>query len=60
MSVVTKRFTLEECLNYDDGTDYQYELVAGELVKMPPKIPQNSMITRYLFTGVLKFVPLTD
>lgn len=38
MTAITgKRLTLEEYLKYDDGTDNQYELVAGELVEMPPE-----------------------
>jgi Uma2 family endonuclease len=31
---VTKRYTFEEYLAYDDGTDTSYELVNGELVAM--------------------------
>lgn len=56
MTVVTKRFTLEEYLGYDDNTDTQYELVAAELVAIPPESPQNSMIARYLLAEFLKFV----
>ena len=58
MNVVTKRFTLEEYLSYNDNTDTQYELVAGELVAIPPESPQNSMIARYLLAEFLKFVPI--
>jgi Uma2 family endonuclease len=54
----THRLTLEEYLNYDDGTDTPYELVAGELVVMPPESPQNSMIARYLLVQLLQAVPL--
>jgi Uma2 family endonuclease len=57
MTTTTQRLTLEEYLNYDDGTDTQYELVAGELVIMPPESPQNSMIARYLLVQLLQFVP---
>jgi len=31
--------TWDEYLAYDDGTDTRYELVAGELVEMPPESP---------------------
>jgi Uma2 family endonuclease len=34
MTVIAQRFTLEEYLCYDDGTDNIYELVKGELVSM--------------------------
>jgi Uma2 family endonuclease len=37
----TKLMTLEEYLNYDDGTDTLCELVNGELVPMPPESYQN-------------------
>jgi Uma2 family endonuclease len=58
MTTTTHRLTLEEYLNYDDGTDTPYELVAGELVVMPPKSSQNSMIARYLLVQLLQAVPL--
>jgi Uma2 family endonuclease len=34
MSIATQRFTLEEYLAYDDGSDARYELVNGELLPM--------------------------
>jgi Uma2 family endonuclease len=37
----TKLMTLEEYLNYDDGTDTLYELVNGKLIPMPPESYQN-------------------
>jgi Uma2 family endonuclease len=58
MTTTTKRLTLEQYLNYDDGTDTQYELVAGELVVMPPESPQNSIIARYLLAQLLQVVPI--
>lgn len=30
------KITLQEHLNYDDGTETQYEWVNGELLVMPP------------------------
>jgi Uma2 family endonuclease len=57
MTTTTHRLTLEEYLNYDDGTDTPYELVAGELVVMPPESPQNSMIARHLLVQLLQAVP---
>ncbi|GAA6617261.1 Uma2 family endonuclease [Scytonema sp. NUACC26] len=58
MNVTNKRLTLEEYLNYDDGTDAQYELVAGELIAMPPESPYNSTIALYLLAEFLKLVPI--
>jgi Uma2 family endonuclease len=45
MIVATKLMSLEEYLNYDDGTDDIYELVNGELVLMPPESYQNQQIS---------------
>ncbi|NJR51714.1 MAG: Uma2 family endonuclease [Leptolyngbyaceae cyanobacterium CSU_1_3] len=40
--------TIEEYLDYDDGTDTRYELVNGELVALPPEHPINSTIATVL------------
>ncbi|PSB08966.1 hypothetical protein C7B76_25865 [filamentous cyanobacterium CCP2] len=48
MSVVPKIMTLEEYLNYDDGTEKFYELVNGELVEMPPESELNRRIAMFL------------
>ncbi|RCJ38777.1 hypothetical protein A6770_12805 [Nostoc minutum NIES-26] len=58
-AITNKQLTLEEYLKYDDGTDSQYELVAGELVAMPPESPQNIQISLFLLVNFLKFVPIT-
>lgn len=58
MNLATKRLTLEEYLTYDDGTDKQYELVAGELVEMPAESPLNVQIALFLLSHLLQFVPL--
>ncbi|MCG8361995.1 MAG: Uma2 family endonuclease, partial [Pseudanabaenales cyanobacterium] len=34
MAIATQRLTLDDYLNYDDGSDTTYELVNGELVPM--------------------------
>lgn len=57
-AIIGKYLTLEEYLNYDDGTDNQYELVAGELVAMPPESPKNVQISLFLLVNFLKFVPI--
>lgn len=41
MIVATKLISLEEYLEYDDGTDNIYELVNGELVLIPSESHQN-------------------
>ena len=49
MTQAKPRFkTFEEYLDYDDGTDRRYELVAGELVEVAPESPINAMIARFL------------
>ncbi|MBD2597570.1 hypothetical protein BCD64_14960 [Nostoc sp. MBR 210] len=57
-STTSKKLTLEEYLKYEDRTDHQYELVAGELVKMPPESPKNVQIALFLLVNFLKFVPV--
>jgi len=58
MTTTTKKFTLEEYLAYDDGTDTQYELVDGELVEMAPETRGNSRIALYLSLEFIKLIPL--
>jgi Uma2 family endonuclease len=43
-----QRMTLEEYLNYDDGTETRYELVDGILVEMPTESPLNNTIALFL------------
>ncbi|WP_392477694.1 Uma2 family endonuclease [Nostoc sp. C110] len=57
-AIIGKHLRLEEYLNYDDGTDNQYELVAGELIFMPPESPKNVQISLFLLVNFLKFVPV--
>ena len=56
MTTISKRLTLEEYLAYDDGIDFRYELVAGELVEMPPESPQNAEIAIYLLLAFAQFI----
>ncbi|QIR36333.1 Uma2 family endonuclease [Tolypothrix sp. PCC 7910] len=58
MTTATKKLTLEEYLAYNDGTDTKYELVDGELVEMPPESDKNNLISLYLLSIFLKFVPI--
>jgi Uma2 family endonuclease len=54
MTIATKPITLEEYLNYDDGTDTRYELVDGKLIAMPPESDCNSRIASFLFAYFLQ------
>ena len=60
MSVTTTPMTLEDYLNYDDGTDTRYELVNGELVAMPPESRLNVKIAIFLLSQFLKLGILED
>ena len=60
MTAITKKLTFEEYLSHNDETEKNYEFVAGELIVMPPESPKNSLISLYLLTQFLKFVPLTQ
>lgn len=48
MKAAKARLTFEEYLSYEDSTDRHYELVAGELIEMPPESRDNSQISLYL------------
>ncbi|UBF27014.1 Uma2 family endonuclease [Kovacikia minuta CCNUW1] len=54
MTIATKLMTLEEYLNYDDGTDTRYELVDGKLTAMPPESDLNHQIASFLFAYFLQ------
>jgi Uma2 family endonuclease len=41
--------SFEEYLDYDDGTDYLYELFNGELIELPPESGKNVGIAGFLF-----------
>ena len=57
MTITTNRImTLAEYLNYDDGTDTRYELVNGELVKMPSESDLNQAIAIFLLFAFGQFV----
>jgi Uma2 family endonuclease len=57
MTIASQKMTLEEYLNYDDGTETRYELVNGELVPIPPETRLNARIAMFLVTEFLKLVP---
>jgi Uma2 family endonuclease len=55
-----KKLTFEEYLNYEDETDYRYELIDGELVSLAPESPENDFIARFLLFVIVNqgIVPL--
>lgn len=54
MTITAQPMTLEEYLNYDDGTDTRYELVNGELIAMPTESDLNNRIASFLFAYFLQ------
>ena len=56
LSAPAKLLTIEEYLNYDDGTNSHYELVNGELVAMPTESFRNLNIAKFLFLEFTKYV----
>ena len=48
MAIATQRFTLEDYLNFEDGTDTSYELVNGELLPMTLGMGQHGEIADFL------------
>jgi Uma2 family endonuclease len=56
-AITNQRMTIEEYLNFDDGTDARYELVSGELVEMPSASDLNNVIAMFLLIEFSRFVP---
>ena len=56
MVKTTSKLTFAEYLEYDDGTDYRYELFDGELVKLPPESGLNIEIALTLMFEFAKFI----
>jgi Uma2 family endonuclease len=54
MTIATKPMTLEEYLNFDDGTDTRYELVDGQLIAMPTESDLNDRIASFLYAYFLQ------
>jgi len=55
---ISKLFTLEEYLDYDDETDDRYELVDGELVEILTESPENCLIAKLLMWELAKHIPI--
>lgn len=61
MTQAKPRFrTIEEYLDYDDGSDTHYELVDGVLVEMPPESRLNHRIASFLFGAFVRLGISTD
>lgn len=54
MTVASRKMTLAEYLNYDDGTDTRYGLDNGELIAVPPESELNVRIASLLFAFFLR------
>jgi hypothetical protein len=52
-TIINQGMTLEEHLNYDDGTDTRYELVDGVLVAVGAENPINPQIVSKLSVSCL-------
>jgi Uma2 family endonuclease len=48
MTTTTDRLTLEDYLNYDDGSDTRYELINGELVPISLGTGKHGAILKFL------------
>jgi len=57
MTISQPRLTLEQYLQYDDGTDTRYELVNGELVAMPTENDINGRIALFLVVQLAQLIP---
>lgn len=58
MTQARLRFTsLEDYLNYDNGTDRRYELVNGELIELPAESDLNVQIAGFLFVMLSQVIP---
>jgi Uma2 family endonuclease len=55
-ATTNRRMTLEEYLDYDDGTDTRYALENGELVEVPSKSDLNNSIAIVLLFAIGQFV----
>ena len=54
MITSTPKMTYEEFLNFDDGTEYLYELENGELIQVASESETNSRIASLLFAVFLQ------
>lgn len=57
MSATQQPMTLEEYLQYNNGTETRYELVNGELYPMPSESDLNNLIAIVLLAEFLQVIP---
>lgn len=57
MITTIKKLTLTDYLNYNDDTEKKYELIDGELIIMPPESDKNNLISLYMLSKFLKYIP---
>ena len=57
MLALHRRMSLEEYLDFTDGSEFRTELVDGELREMGAESELNVLIGSFLFTIFLQFVP---
>ncbi|MEM1238804.1 MAG: Uma2 family endonuclease [Cyanobacteria bacterium P01_H01_bin.26] len=55
----TKKLSFDEYLAHSDDREGRWELVNGEIKKMPPESRLNSRIALFLISKFLKFVPFS-
>ena len=55
--MTTKPMSLEEYLDYDDGTDRRHELIDGRLVEMGAESDVNVMIGTFLTVIFSQLIP---
>lgn len=53
-TIVKPKMTLEEFVNYEDNTDYLYELTDGELIQMPMESEVNLRIGSFWFGFLIR------
>jgi len=56
MTYTPVKLTFEQYLEHDDGTDNRYELLNGELVKVPPESEPNSWLTTWLRDELVQLI----
>lgn len=52
IATTQQKFTFEEYIRYDDGTDNRYELEDGELILMNPPTGRHALIIRLLSNAI--------
>ncbi|MEM1280953.1 MAG: Uma2 family endonuclease [Cyanobacteria bacterium P01_H01_bin.152] len=56
--MVATKLTLADYLSLEDGPEHRCEFVDGEIIEMPPESPQNNLVSLFLLSQLLSYVPL--